>query len=194
MNHLAPADQPIQELLRKRWSPYAFDPNRDVAEADLRALFEAARWTMSSFNGQPWRYIVGVRARNRDVWERVLSALVPGNQAWAQHVPVLCLGLYRPNFEHNEKSNPTAAHDLGAASANLTFEATARGIHVHQMAGIVPDKAREVFQIPAELEPLTAIAIGYLGDGKNLDEQYAKRDERPRVRKVLDELVIRGTL
>jgi nitroreductase len=192
MDHLAPTDRPVQELLRRRWSPYAFDPDRDVAEDDLRALFEAARWTMSSFNAQPWRYIVGVRQRQRDVWSQVLSTLVESNQAWAQHVPVLCIGLTRPNFEHNEKPNRAAVHDLGAASANLTFEATARGLMVHQMAGIQPDKVRAVFDIPPELEPVTGIAIGYLGDARHLDEKYAMRDQRPRVRKTIDEFVIRG--
>lgn len=192
MDHLASTDHLVHELLRKRWSPYAFDPERDVAEEDLRGLFEAARWTMSSFNAQPWRYIVGVRQRNPDVWSQVLSVLVEANQAWAKHVPVLCIGLTRPNFEHNDKPNVAAFHDLGAASANLTFEATARGLVVHQMAGIQHDKVRTVFDIPAELEPVTGIAIGYLGDAKQLDEKYALRDQRPRVRKTIEEFVIRG--
>ncbi len=192
MNHTAPTIHPIHNLLSLRWSPYAFDPNRGVSETDLRALFEAVRWTMSSYNAQPWRYIVGVRERSPEVWEQVLSVLVVGNQPWAKNAPVLALGLVEHNFEHNGKENKAAAHDLGAASASLTFEATARGLCVHQMIGIEPDRAREVFDISGSLEPLTALAIGYAGAPSHVGEEYAKRDNRERQRKPLDELLIHG--
>lgn len=192
MDRNAPTDYPIHEPLERRFSPYAFDPERNVAEEDLRALFEAARWTMSSYNAQPWRYVVGVRERNRAVWDQVLCVLVEGNQAWARNAPVLALGVVEHHFEHNGKPNKAATHDLGAASAALTVEATVRGLHVHQMIGIEPDRAREVFDLRGSLEPLTGIAIGYLGEPGAVDEQYAQRDTRPRERKPVDELVIRG--
>ena len=121
MSRTAPTDYPIHDLLRQRWSPYAFNPNRSVSDDDLRALFEAARWTMSSYNAQPWRYIVGVRERSPAVWDQVFSILVEGNQPWAKNAPVLALGLVEHNFEHNGKENKAAIHDLGAASASLTF-------------------------------------------------------------------------
>ena len=192
MSHLAPTDYPIHDLLRQRWSPYAFDPDREVSETDLRALFEAARWTMSSYNAQPWRYIVGVRARNPQVWQRVFSVLVEGNQPWAKNAPVLALALVEHRFEHNGKENKAAIHDLGAASASLTVEASARGLSVHQMIGIEPDKAREAFNITGSLEPFTGLAIGYAGDSSVVAEEYAKRDTRERRRKALADIVIHG--
>ena len=54
----AQPDYPIDDLIAERWSPYVFD-SRPVAVHDLKALFEAARWAPSSYNEQPWRYIVG---------------------------------------------------------------------------------------------------------------------------------------
>lgn len=96
------------------------------------------------------------------------------------------------NFEHNGKENKAAVHDLGAASANLTFEATARGLNVHQMIGIEPDKAREVFGISGSLEPFTGIAIGYSGDATNVGAEYATRDGRERQRKSVGDLIIHG--
>ena len=56
----ATPDHPIHELLAKRWSPYAF-ADRPVPEDDLRSLFEAARWAASSYNEQPWSYIVATK-------------------------------------------------------------------------------------------------------------------------------------
>ncbi len=194
MNRAAPTEHSIHDLLRQRFSPYAFDPNRTVAQADLQALFEAARWSMSSYNAQPWRYIVGVRERNPELWEQVHGVLVAGNQPWAKNAPVLALGVVEHNFEYNGKPNKAAVHDLGAASASLTFEATARGLCVHQMIGIEPDKAREVFELSGSLEPLTGLAIGYLGDASVVDPEYAERDSNERQRKPMDELIIRGGL
>jgi len=183
----------IEPLLTQRRSPYTFDPDRDVVEQDLHALFEAARWTMSSYNAQPWRYIVGVKSRSPDVWQQIYEVLVEGNQGWAQHAPVLALGLTNSVFEHNGKANKAAMHDLGAASANLTFEATARGISVHQMIGIEADKAVDRFSLATEIIPVTALAIGYAGDNPKLATELAERDQRPRERINVADFLISGS-
>ena len=186
------AQSRIHTLLTERWSPYTFDPTRTVASEDLQPLFEAARWAASAFNAQPWRYIVGVKDRNVQIWEQVLDVLVEGNQGWAQHAPVLALGLVQTTFEHNGKPNNSAIHDLGAASANLTVEATHRGLSVHQMAGIEPEKAISTFALPANILPVTALAIGYHGDNPSLDEALASRDQKTRERKATSEFLIHG--
>ena len=194
MEKPAPTEVDIHPLLQQRHSPYAFDPDRAVAQEDLRALFEAARWTMSSYNAQPWRYIVGVKARDGETWEKIHSVLLEGNQPWAANAPVLALGVVEHNFEYNGKPNKAAGHDLGAASAFLTLEATARGLVVHQMIGIDPDRAREVFGIEGSLEPLTALAIGYGGEPHHIPQAYAERDAGPRARKPVEEILIAGSL
>jgi nitroreductase len=186
----APLDHPIHELIAKRWSPYAF-ADRSVPIDDLRSLFEAARWAASSYNEQPWRYIVATK-EDREKFATLLSCLVEGNQPWAKNAPVLALGCAVLNFAVNNTPNAVAQHDLGQASAALTGEATARGLFVHQMAGILPDKARELYQIPSNVQPLTGLAIGYLGDPKTLPEAYQKRDLAPRQRKPLSEFVFAG--
>ena len=77
---------PVHELIEKRWSPCVF-ANRPVPRDDLRSLFEAARWTMSSYNAQPWRYIVGIRGHSDALRDQVFSVLLEGNQAWAGQAP-----------------------------------------------------------------------------------------------------------
>src|SRR5262245_60473558 len=117
----AVTDYPVQELIAKRWSPVAF-ADRAVADDDLRSLFEAARWAASSYNEQPWSYIVAVN-RDAEAFQRLLSCLVEGNQAWAATAPVLVLGCTSLRFARNDRPNAAALHDLGLASANLTLEA-----------------------------------------------------------------------
>jgi nitroreductase len=177
----AATDYPVQELIARRWSPYAF-ADRPVSREDLRALFEAARWAPSSYNEQPWSYLVATR-EDAEGFARLLSCLVEGNQVWAKKAPVLALGCTSLTFSRNSQPNAAAQHDLGLASGNLVLEATARGLAVHQMIGILPDRAREIYQIPESVRPLTGLAIGYPGDPALLPENLRPRDAARRPRK-----------
>jgi nitroreductase len=183
-------DYPIHEFLAERWSPYAFQ-DRPVSESDLRSLFEAARWAASSYNEQPWSYIVATK-ENPDQFQQLLSCLVEANQFWAKDAPVLALGIVSLKFTRNQENNRAAIHDLGLATGNLVLEATAREICVHQMIGILPDKARELFEIPEGYEAWTAMAIGYQGDPMTLPDALKERDLMPRQRKPLNQFVFSG--
>ena len=186
----ASTDYPVNELVAIRWSPYAFQ-DRPVPEADLRSLFEAVRWAPSSFNEQPWSYIVATKG-NPEQFQQLLSCLVEANQVWAKDAPVLALGIVSLKFARSGKPNRAAVHDLGLAAGNLLVEATARGLFVHQMLGILPDKAREIFAIPEDAEAWTAIAIGYRGDPTTLPDVLKERDLKPRQRKPLSQFVFSG--
>ena len=186
----ASLDHRIHELLAQRWSPYGFS-GKAVAEADLCSLFEAARWAASSYNEQPWNFFVATK-ENTGEFEKLLSCLVEPNQEWAKAAPVLALGVVSLKFERNGKDNKAGPHDLGLAVGNLLVEATARGLHVHQMIGIVPEKAREIFQIPEDFEAWTAMAIGYKADPEQLPDALRERDQTPRQRKPLREFVFTG--
>ncbi len=186
----ATTDFPINRILAERFSPYGFGV-RPVAEADICSLFEAARWAASSYNEQPWRYIVATKADPRE-FARLLACLVEANQAWAEAAPVLALGVVSLKFAKNNEANRAAVHDLGLASGNLSAEATARGLSVHQMIGILPDKARDAYQIPEHFEAWTALAIGYKADPKIMPEAFKERDLTPRQRKPLNEFVFTG--
>lgn len=187
----AAVDHPIQPTLEHRWSPYIF--GRQPVSADvLRSLFEAARWAASSYNEQPWRYIVARREDEPQRFQRIVDCLVVGNRPWAHRVPVLVIGIVATSFERNGKANKAAAHDLGAASAQLTVEATARGLCVHQMIGIDPETTKAVFDLPPGYEVYTALAIGYPADVDStlsMDPKIAEKDTRPRSRKPLSQFV-----
>lgn len=183
----ATTDHPIDPLIAERWSPYAFS-DQVVTDADLCSLFEAARWAASSYNAQPWSYLVAKKT-DAEGFARMLSCLIEANQAWAKSAPVLALGCTHLNFAHNGKPNAAALHDLGLASATLTLEATARGLVVHQMIGIEPERVSELYQLPTDVRALTALAIGYAAPADNLPEGLRTRDQAPRTRKPLSEFV-----
>ncbi|MFB6247225.1 MAG: nitroreductase family protein [Salinibacter sp.] len=174
-------DHGILPLFAERWSPRAF-ADRPVEPEKVRRMLEAARWTMSSYNEQPWRYVVASRHDDPETYEAVLDSLVEGNQSWAQHAPVLMLSFYKTMFSGNERPNRSAKHDLGAASAALTFQASAMDLYVHQMAGIRKDVIRNTFDVPEDVEPMAGLAVGYLGAPEMLDDETRSSERSPRSR------------
>ena len=186
MDRQAPVAHPVNALISARWSPSGFGP-AEISAADLASLFEAARWAASSFNAQPWRYIVG--CRGEPTFDRILGCLIPFNQAWAKHASALALGVVNTTFPHNGHPNGAAEHDLGAASASLTLEASARGIAVHQMIGLDAGRGATEFALPEGFKVLTALAIGYPGRHPELSDELAARDAKVRERRPLPDFV-----
>ncbi len=186
----APTQVALNEIVRNRWSPRAY-AETSVGADILYSLFEAARWAPSCANEQPWAYIVA-RKEDPEVFARLAGILVEGN-GWAKKAPVLALSLAHTRFQKDGSPNRHAFHDVGSASAQLTFEANWRGLLVHQMAGFDEAKAREVFQIPPDWEPVAAMTIGYPGDPETLPERVKQRELAPRTRKPLSEFVLSGS-
>jgi nitroreductase len=183
----APAVDGVLPVLHQRWSPRSF-ADRDVAPADLAKVFEAARWAASSRNEQPWRYLVG--DRNSLTYKKIFDSLVPINQAWAVHAPVLILGVTKTKFSNNDSPNRVALYDLGAASSYLTLQAAAQGLATHQMGGFDAEAARKAFEIPEDYAIGAVIALGYQGEPAALpNEQFVASEVAPRERKPLSEFV-----
>ena len=185
MKPLHPVHYPINPLLQKRWSPRAFD-TRPVEAHRLASLLEAARWAMSSSNGQPWRYLIATN-ENPAEYDRMLGCLVEKNQQWARTAPVLMVSVAHTVFEHNGVPNRHAAHDVGAASAMMAIEAESLGLHMHQMGGFDANKVIQEYGLPEHFEPMAAIAIGYLGSPESIPEGFRKGEVTPGVRKPVSD-------
>lgn len=181
---------PVEDLLRRRWSPVAFSEQL-VETEKLCTVLEAAAWAASSFNEQPWSFIIATKD-NPAEFERLLSCLAEGNQEWAKNAPVLMLSVAKLQFERNGTENRHAFHDVGAAAATMAIQSTALGLFIHQMAGFDVAKAREVYSIAEGYEPVAAIALGYQGDPNALSEKLQQRELAPRSRKSLEQFVFSG--
>jgi nitroreductase len=182
----APGVAGMLEPILHRWSPRAY-ANREVPAEDLKKGFEAARWAASSYNEQPWRFLVG--RRGDATYQKILDSLVPFNQGWAKSAPVLILSVASKHFAHNGEVNRHFWHDTGAAMANFAVQVTALGLHAHSMAGFDHDKAQTSFNIPDEFETVAVTAVGYAGDPETLPEGMRKGEVSPRERKDLKEFV-----
>ncbi len=183
----APHVDGVLPIFHERWSPRSFS-DREVSPETLANLFEAARWAASSFNEQPWRFIVG--ARGSDTYRKIFESLGEFNQKWAGTAPVLILDVALTKFSHNGTPNRVAFYDLGAAASYMTLEAASLGLAAHQMAGFDPDKARELLGVPQEYMIGAVIALGYQDEPEKLgDAEMIERELAPRNRKPLGEIV-----
>ena len=149
----------VLEVIKNRFSPYEFT-SRALSEEDLKTLFKAAGKAASAFNEQPWRFVYALKEDSEN-FNRLHECLVEGNQGWTKEVAALIITVVSKNYAKNGNPNAVAKHDLGLAIGNLTVQASSMGIHLHQMAGIIPQKAIELLNIPEGFEPVTAIALGY---------------------------------
>ena len=179
---------PVEELLLRRWSPRAFS-TQPVTDRDLETIFTAGAWAASSYNEQPWRFLLG--RKGEPAWQQIFDTLVPLNQVWAAPAPVLYASLAKKTFTQDGKPNRVAIHDVGAASANISLQAAALGLHTHGMAGFDAEKLRASFEVPDDYEPIACWALGYLGDPATLPDNLKDMELQARERKPLDAFVFR---
>jgi nitroreductase len=178
----------IDSMFIDRWSPRAFDPT-PLTQDQIDSLFEAARWSPSCYNEQPWLFVYAVTEEDR---ERFLSALFEGNQAWCRRVPLLMFLLCRRNFTHNSKENRHAPFDAGAAWMSLALQARKLGLYAHAMAGFNRESAYAILAAPADqFDIMAAIAVGRRAGPEVLPEAVATK-EQPNDRKPRQNMLREG--
>jgi nitroreductase len=180
---------PIHEILKKRWSTRAFSA-QPVEGEKLLSLFEAARWSPSSRNAQPWAFVIAT-AEDEAFHAGFVASLTGSNPQWAMAAPVLVLAVAEREPVAGVP-NAWAMYDLGQAVANLTVQASAMDLYVHQMGGFDREKARALFHVPQGYDPAVAMAIGYMGNVEDLPDPLRLREKEARQRKPLDSFVFAG--
>lgn len=181
---------PVHDFIRDRWSARAFSA-QPLPEHELMTLLEAASWSSSSMNEQPWVYLHA--HRGEEAFDRMYDCLLSGNR-WADKAAVMLLSLARKNFDTNGNPNRHAMHDVGAANTTLLLQAASMGIYGHMMGGLDMQKAIETFQIPDDMEISCFIALGYLDDPEKLEEPFRSREVAPRSRKPIEAFAFAGSL
>ncbi len=186
-DHRSP-DHPIEPLIWQRWSPRAMS-GEPVAEADLLACFEAARWAPSTYNEQEWRFLFA--RRGEDQWPHFFDLLAGANQAWAKNAGVLVVVLAAKTFARNGKPNPVHLYDVGAAWQNAALQATALGLVAHGMSGFDYERAAKDLGVPDDFAVAAMFALGHPGDPNELPEDY-QEIEKPSGRRPVSESICEG--
>jgi len=183
---VAETSAPLLPALAERWSPRAFDSSIGIDDITLRSALEAARWSPSAANTQPWRFIVA--RRGTEAFDTIVANLAGFNTVWAGSAAVLIVAAAEVVDEEGAERR-WATYDLGQAVAHLTIQAHHDGLHAHQMGGFDAEALREAFQLGERFVPVSVTALGVLGDAETLPEPLRTREAAPRTRRPLDEIV-----
>ncbi|MBM4174865.1 MAG: nitroreductase [Ignavibacteria bacterium] len=180
----------LHELISKRFSPKNFSP-KEINYDIMKTILEAGRSAPSSFNQQPWRFII--TQRNDESFEKLLRCLSPKNAEWAKNAGALILSVAKKKFDHNGSENRHAVHDVGLAVAAMVFQALTFDIFSHQMGGFSSEKAKTTFNIPDDHEPVAVIAFGYLDKDYFTDEKLKQKFSETRNRIALENLAFKDS-
>ncbi len=187
MNKEAITNIDLLKVIKKRWSPRAFS-ERPVEKEKLIEIFEAARWSASGYNEQPWRFIVGIKGTGT-TWQKIYNSLMEANQLWCYRTPVLVLLIGKKTFSHDNSVNHWYQYDVGQAAAYISMQAIKNELYAHQLGGLNTKEAAKSFDIPDDYEVFTAMAIGYLDSPDVLADNLKEMELKSRTRKKLDEIV-----
>ncbi len=187
IDRTATTDAPILDVLAERFSTRVFDPEATIDEGALASALEAARWSPSANNTQPWRFIV--TRRGTDSFATIYDSLRDFNKAWAGDASVLVVAAATITTEDGSPMH-FAQYDAGQAVAHFTVQAHARGLATHQMGGFDRAAVRAAFNLPERIAPLTVIAVGAMGSLDDASDEVRTRESAPRIRRAISESVL----
>jgi len=173
------------DLFVQRWSPRDF-VKHNLEKETLKKIIDAARWSPSCVNEQPWRiYTASNESRN---FETFVSLLTEGNQIWAKNASVIGFVISKLKFTKKDKKNRLSEFDCGAAWMSLTLQARLVGLYTHGMGGIHREEIEKYLNLNIEnYRVVMGFAIGKLDVEKySLSDQDGKN--RPSSRFDLPEI------
>jgi nitroreductase len=186
MKNMRQTEYKINNIFLDRWSPRAL--SEDVKKEEIMTLFEAAKWSPSSSNIQPWRFIYAMNKTNE--WDKFFSVLGDFNKIWCKNAAALIIVASKKTNDQGEL-NPTHSFDSGSAWMSLALQASMNGLVAHGMAGFDYEKAREVINLPKDYVVEAMIAIGRHASLDVIPERMHK-SEIYSDRKPLKETVFEG--
>jgi acyl-CoA thioesterase FadM/nitroreductase len=178
----------FRNLMAARRSLRAF-ADRPVEPGKIERMIEAARWSPSSANRQPWRFVV---VEKEDPQRSLVEDALDPKNAWARKAPVLIVTGARKEDGSVVESREYYLHDTGLATMSLLYRGADQGLLAHPMAGWKEAPLKAALSMDVDFRPIAVVAVGYPGKHEDLDDETRKKDEKPRVRKRIDEIAFRG--
>jgi nitroreductase len=176
---------PVLDHIQNRKSIRAFAPT-PVEQEKIDSLFEAARWSFSASNDQPWVYLYATPVSG-ELWNSILNILNEPNRIWASHAQILILSMARTHSLKTEKPIFYHLHDVGAANMAMNIQAVSMGLQLHPMAGMDKNKAIETLNIPETLTPVAIFAGGYPGTDLSPLNEFQQKMEQTKVDRLPQE-------
>ena len=188
MSKIPETSAPMTDLLVARWSPRSYDETHEISDKELLSILEAGRWAPSSSNGQPWRF--SVAKRGTELHKKVVEGLTGFNQAWAPAASALIVvSVKRSEDGSSHKGN---FYDTGLAVSMMCVQAQALDLYTHQMGGILHDQLHKDLELSSDLEVAVVFTVGKKDVPEKFQGDAIARENAPRTRLPLSEIVLHG--
>ncbi|MDZ7814975.1 MAG: nitroreductase family protein [Planctomycetota bacterium] len=179
----------VVDILKARYASRSMKTD-EIPEDVIKDMIEAIRLTPSCYNKQPWKYIF---CTSSEGLEKGRECLVKPNRTWADRAPLLVFAYSKAEDDCNLKDGRAYGNqsDVGTAwQWAFMLAATEHDLVARPMAGFMPDKVKETFEIPDEYKVIVAMAIGYYDpQEEHLPETLRGANAKPRERKDPDEFI-----
>ena len=194
------------ELFHNRRSVRAYLPGREIPVETLRELFGLVALSPSSYNLQPWEFVV---VKGGEGKERLFSCSKGNSHILSSSATAIALGKLdatddskkifddriakgqktesdRPAYEKaiarisssNENARLWATRSTSLAAMTLMYAATALGLATCPIEGFDEECVREKFGIPANREIVMLVTLGYEDGSKATTRGYRKPVEQ----------------
>ena len=173
------------EVFVKRWSPRSFLPEV-IPDDVLEKIFDAARWSPSTVNEQPWLFYTA--GRNSERFGLYLNCLNEGNRLWAKNAGLIGFLVARKFFKAKDKVNSLGDFDCGSSWMSLTLQARFLGLYTHGLGGIMREQILQVLSLNAkEFKVIMGFVVGKIDDPDQLSTELRSK-EIPSPRHSLEEI------
>ncbi len=174
----SPADR-VRPLIRTR--QYREFTDEPLDPAALEAITEVARWSGSSSNQQPWRFIV---IRSRETLQRVAEAGQPQTRPLLTAATAIAIAL--PADRDRAISH---AFDDGRAAERVLIAASMLelGAGISWIRADVRDAVREILGLPADWFVRTIVSVGHPTEAARRPKSVPGQARLPREQIVFEE-------
>ena len=151
----------LHPLLRSRFSPLSFDPDRTITDDEIDVLLEAARWAPSAGNSQPWAFVAARRGSQEH--KMIARRLAASSGRWAPSASVLIVNLAHLHVETSQiEYSEFADYDLGQAVAHMTLQARALGLECRQFRAFDLEGLTQDLELEPgwQIRSMTAVGVG----------------------------------
>ena len=157
-----------------------------IDEADLDLLADVARWSGSSANTQPWRFIV---IREAATLRAIAAAGMPQTRSLRTATAAIAIAL--PEEKGQAVSH---AYDEGRAAERILVGATMLGLGagIAWILAAVRETVGELLHVPAEWRVRTVVALGHPTEAARRPKSSPGQARLPRDEVVFDERLPEG--
>lgn len=161
------------DLAKHRYSSRLYK-STPVEEDKLNYILESGRIAPSAANKQPWHFIV---IRDNETRQKLFGAY---QREWYVHAPVhlIICGNRKLSWKRSFDGMDALHIDIGITVDHMTLAATEQGLATCWICNFDPIKCREILQLPADIEPVVILPVGYPADVVN-PERHVELRKKP---------------